>query len=116
VEIVENKWITQPHDIAAYFMDMGNDYLPCGQGYYTDEASVAVKIDEDYFIVQIQGEQCSSKQDRGDRLYWIEEITSVTFKPTTKKVIADAKNIEIYSQITKLEAKIIELKKGIVTI
>lgn len=72
--------LTTPNDIVGYFNDEGYDLLDCGQGYYTEEAKIKVFIDGKSYEVTIKGEIDSAKQDRGDRLYWIESIESVTYE------------------------------------
>ena len=70
--------------IDEYFKDVGREYLDCGQGYYQDTAELIVKIGFKFYEVFIEGEVCSSKQDYGDRLYWIEEIENVTYSEIEK--------------------------------
>lgn len=87
--IEDPEFLGSTEQISDYFSDMWIDYLPCGQGFYTDEAKVLVKISDYFYEVIIKAEIGSQKQDRGDRLYWVENIESVTYKeipkPITKK-------------------------------
>lgn len=70
--------------IDEYFMDVGREYLDCGQGYFQDTAELIIKIGFKFYNVFIEGEVCSSKQDYGDRLYWIEDIENVTYSEVEK--------------------------------
>ena len=74
-KMIENiEYLKTEKDIEDYFKNCYGDYLPCGQGYYTDKAKVYCKIDEKYYLVYINGDVCSSRQEYGDNLYWIESI------------------------------------------
>lgn len=71
-------------DIESYFKDCGRDFLECGQGFYTDEADLIVKIGDMFYNVHITAEVWGDKQDRGDRLYYVNKITDVTYKEIDK--------------------------------
>lgn len=78
------EWLKHPEQIEEYFKDVGYEYFECGQGFYQDEAEVYVKIGDKFYNVYITAEIGSAKQDRGDRLYWVENIESVTYDETVK--------------------------------
>ena len=82
--VLETIDISTVDDIVDYFTDMGPDYLDCGQGYYQDTDTVIVKIGDKFYDVTFTAEIGSSKQDRGDRLYWVERINKVTFEERPK--------------------------------
>lgn len=82
--IEDKRYLTKEEDIEAYFEDSAYDYFDCGQGYYQDEKSVICCIENKFYNVTINAEIGSQKQDRGDRLYWVEYIKSVTYKETEK--------------------------------
>ena len=86
----DENYLKSVDDIEEFFKDFDYDeLLPCGQGYATDEASAICKIGDKFYQVEISASICSSKQDYGDRLYWIESIDSVEYyeieKPLEKK-------------------------------
>lgn len=87
--IEDKRGLTKESDIEDYFEDNGRDYFDCGQGYYMEETSVICKIGEKFYEVEIEAEIGSSKQDIGDRLYWVERISNVEYeeisKPTPKR-------------------------------
>lgn len=86
-EVIEDlKLLTSEEDIVPYFEDNGRDFLDCGQGYYEDQTSIICKVGEKFYEVYITGEIGSSKQDVGDRLYWIEKIEDVEYKEIPKPV------------------------------
>lgn len=80
----DEKYLTKEEEIEEYFKDCGSDFLDCGQGYAEDEKSMICKIGDKFYEVEIKAELGSAKQDVGDRLYWIDEITSVEYKEISK--------------------------------
>lgn len=76
-------WLIKESDIVDYFKD-GHDMFDCGQGYYEDEIDIIVKVGDKFYDVNIQADINSAKQDYGDRLYWVERISSVTYKEIEK--------------------------------
>ena len=82
--IEDKRYLTEESEIETYFRDSGYDLFDCGQGYYQDEATSICKIRDKFYKVRIIAEIMSSKQDRGDRLYWVESIESVTYEEIEK--------------------------------
>jgi hypothetical protein len=82
--VYESEDLTKEEEIKDYFDDIGSEFLDCGQGYYQDEADLICKIGEKFYNVEIKAEIFSSKQDYGDRLYWVDNITSVKYKEIPK--------------------------------
>lgn len=82
--IEDNQYLTSEESITDYFRECAYDYLDCGQGYYQDEVTKICKINDKFYEVLTTAEIGSSKQDRGDRLYWVESIESVTYKEIEK--------------------------------
>ena len=82
----EISYLKSEDDIVPYFMEDPYDYFDCGQGYYEDEVEVIVKIKDKFYSVKITAEIGSSKQDRGDRLYFVEGAESVEYKEIEKPV------------------------------
>ena len=103
-------------EIVEYFMDMGGDFLECGEGFYTEEDTIKVFIEGTSYAVTIKGEIGSQKQDRGDRDYWIEDVTEVTYveiptpEPMPRKnyVMDDLINVteDQFNQVLKAISKI----------
>ena len=90
-KVVENKeWLKTPLQIEDYFLDCGTEYFECGQGFAQDEAYLIVKIGSKFYNVRIKAQIESSKQDFGDRLYWVEGFESISHseipKPQPKPV------------------------------
>ena len=81
--IQDINYLKDEIQIKEYFDDIGYDF-DCGQGYYTDEITKYIKIGLKYYLVTIKAEIFSSKQNHGDRLYWVESIESVTYKEIEK--------------------------------
>lgn len=71
----DEKYLSSEEDIISYFEDVGLDVMDCGQGYFTNEYQVYCKIGEQYYLVELEAEIGSAKQDRGDRLYWVENVS-----------------------------------------
>ncbi|MGR6760294.1 hypothetical protein [Paenibacillus polymyxa] len=82
--IEDEVYLTKENDIVEHFKDIGRDYLDCGQGYYEDEASLICKVADKFYSVNIHADIVSAKQDVGDRLYWVDEISSVTYEEIDK--------------------------------
>lgn len=106
--IEDERFLTSESEIEDYFKDVGTDYLDCGQGYYQDEAEVICKVLDKFYKVKIKASIDSAKQDYGDRLYWIDKITSVIYeeieKPQPKKRVSVTYNLNINEeQKTALE-------------
>lgn len=78
--IIEDKdYLKTENDIIPVFSDIGYDYLECGQGYYTDTTDIIAYIAGNFYKVTINAEITSAKQECGDRLYWVDDIKSVTY-------------------------------------
>jgi hypothetical protein len=71
-------------EIPGYFKDCGQQFFDCGQGYYEEEADVLVKIGNKFYEVHIEAETDSQRMDVGDRVYWIDKITDVTYEEVEK--------------------------------
>lgn len=95
----DENYLTQESEIVDYFKDCGSDFLDCGQGYYEKEASIICKISDKYYLVEISAEIMGAKQDVGDKLYWVDYISNVTYteidKPMPKELFAVAYNLNI---------------------
>ncbi len=78
-DVFEDDDLTSEEDIIPFFTDTGYDYFDCGQGYYQDEAIILAKIGDKFFYVTLKAEVWGDKQDRGDKLYYVESITSITY-------------------------------------
>jgi hypothetical protein len=58
------------HEIIS---DNEIDIFPCGQGYFTQDAHVYILVGNTLYDVKATAEIESAKQDKGDRLYWVEK-------------------------------------------
>lgn len=104
--VVEDpSWLKSEDDIVDYFTDCGRDYLECGQGFFQDETTIIAKIGDKFYEITVKAEICSAKQDRGDRLYWVEDIKSVKYKEIDKPV-----QIEKEEMVTITKAEYDSLK------
>lgn len=72
--------LTSEDQIEDWFKDYGPDLFDCGQGFYEDVVNHLIYISGKVYEVTITAEIMSAKQDRGDRLYWVDYIESVTWK------------------------------------
>lgn len=82
--IHEYKGLRHHLEIEKYFRNCGLDLFETGQGFYEDEVEILVKIGNKFYDVTVYANIESSKQDRGDRLYWVESIRDVSYTETTK--------------------------------
>jgi len=103
--ISNEKWLKDETQIEDFFRDVAYDYLDCGQGYYEDEATLLAMVGEKFYEVKITAEIGSSKQDRGDRLYFVEDIESVTWKEVDKPLPKD-KSEYTYTLLLDAEQKV----------
>ena len=85
----DKEWLAEEEIIEDYFKDEGRDFFDCGQGYCENKVNIICKIGDKFYNVHIEADINSSKQEYGDRLYWVEGITSVKYeeieKPKPKK-------------------------------
>ena len=93
IEDTEN--LSEVDDIEYYFSESDDDF-ECGQGYYKDTITHIVYIDGKYYKVIVTANIVSSKQDRGDRLYWVEDISHVTFTEIDKPEYKNAELTYLY--------------------
>lgn len=98
----DSKWLKDESQIVETFKDIGVDYLDCGTGYLQEAAEVICHINGKFYKVLIEAEITSSKQDRGDRLYWVDHIKNVTYeeieKPKKKDDSLISLRIEAYKK------------------
>ena len=83
-DIYESEYLKHEAYIEGHFTMNGVEYFDCGQGYFQNEVTKIVKIGAVFYEVKIFAEIGSAKQDRGDRLYFVENIKKVTFKVIDK--------------------------------
>lgn len=98
--IEDENWLTHEDEIVEYFKDCGDEYLDCGQGYSQDEAELICKIGDKFYEVCITAEIMSAKQDRGDRLYWVDYISNVTYEEIPKPQPKPKKNFAYSVHVT----------------
>lgn len=91
--IEEERYLTSVDDIEDFVRDM-DDLFDCGQGYYSDEAELILKIGGKFYLVNVTAKINSSKQEYGDRLYWSEGIESLSYKEIEKPQPKKNKAIE----------------------
>lgn len=67
--------------IVDYYKDCGSEYFDCGEGYYEDAATIYIELDSGkIYEVNMEAECEGNKTDYGERIYFVDKITSVTFK------------------------------------
>lgn len=108
--ITDSRYLCEESDIIPYFKDCGIDFFDCGQGYSQDEATVIIAIHNKYYEVTMKASITSSKQDRGDRLYWVEDISDITYieilkpKPKSEEIfVFYIKEYQVKSAIAVLQ-------------
>lgn len=92
----DSKWLKCEEQIESYFKEMYADYFECGQGFHQNEAEVLVKIGFNFYKVTIYAEILSSKQDRGDRLYWVESVEKVEWEEIPKPKPLERSGLKLY--------------------
>lgn len=104
----DENYLTNENQIKDYFKDEGRDFLECGQGYYQDEENILCKVGDEFYDVHIKADIGSSKQEYGDRLYWIEDISSVDYKEIEKPKPKEKISIKYELNLTKDQKKDLE--------
>lgn len=99
------KWLTSQEDIEGYFKNNGNKWLDCGQGYYEDATHILCKIQDKFYNVYIKAEIMSARQDRGDRLYWVDYIEEVRYEEVDKPLPKKRRGYKLLLNLTKSESK-----------
>lgn len=113
--IHDQKYLKQESDIEKYFMDEGFDLFECGQGYYQQEVDVICFVDGKFYEVHVDADIGSTKEDRGDRLYWVEDIESVKYKEIPRPPQKEREEYSFTLNLTKYQKfKIEELIKELV--
>jgi hypothetical protein len=89
--IEDIDYLKDPADIKEYFLDCGRDYFDCGQGYFETEAVLLVKVKNKFYEVTMDAAIVGERQDRGDKLYYVDKITNISYieipKPLPKEQI-----------------------------
>jgi uncharacterized FAD-dependent dehydrogenase len=93
-------------DIEDYFKDCGKEYFEDNQEYLESIKQLAIKLGNDYFIVEIEADIQSEKRDYGDRIYWAESIISVDYTPVTYDELKNIVNESKLNKIKNLKAEI----------
>lgn len=79
----DEKYLQHESQFADYFSDF-SELFSCGQGYYNDKITVISKIGNRFFLVNLEAEIDSKKQDVGDRLYWVESVSVKSYQEIEK--------------------------------
>lgn len=95
--------LASPDEIRDHFIDIGREFLECGQGFFQEEATIKIFIDGKSYAVTITGSISSQKQDRGDRLYYVEDITLVTVIEISTPEPKERKNYSLPALIAATE-------------
>lgn len=108
-DVIEDKeYLQKESDIVAYFKDEGRDYLDCGQGYFQDEADVLCKIGDKFYSVSIEAEVIGEKQDRGYEIYFVDNISKVSYKEIDKPLPKTKKEVQYNLLLTDYQQKSLE--------
>ena len=80
LDLIKVKRLTED-EIVDYYKDCGKEYFDCGEGYHQDDATIYIELDSGkIYEVNMEANCEGNKTDYGDRIYFVDEITSVTFK------------------------------------
>jgi hypothetical protein len=82
--VYEHADLKSPLQFEEWFKEEYYDHFDCGQGYAQEKAVLLVKVGNKFYFVTLTAEIGSAKQDRGDRLYWVEKLSSVSYEETAK--------------------------------
>lgn len=80
IDLIKVKRLTED-GIVDYYKDCGSEYFDCGEGYYQSDATIYIELDSGkIYEVNMEANCEGNKTDYGDRIYFVDEITSVNFK------------------------------------
>ena len=80
IDLIKVKRLTED-GIVDYYKDCGREYFDCGEGYYEDASTIYIELDSGkIYEVNMEAECEGNKTDYGERIYFVDKITSVTFK------------------------------------
>ena len=80
IDLIKVKRLTED-GIVDYYKDCGKEYFDCGEGYYEDASTIYIELDSGkIYEVNMEAECEGNKTDYGERIYFVDKITSVTFK------------------------------------
>jgi hypothetical protein len=99
--VYESEYLTKEEEIEEYFENNGSDFFECGQGFYQDEAEFICKVGDKFYNVEIRAEVLSEKQNVGDRLYWVDNITSVEYEEIPKPQPKERINVTYTLELTR---------------
>lgn len=91
--VYESEYLIKEEEMEEYFERNGSDFFECGQGFYQDNVDFICKIGDKFYIVELKAEILSEKQDVGDRLYWVDQVTFVGYKEIPKPQPKERVNI-----------------------
>ena len=80
IDLIKVERLTKD-EIIDYYKDFGKEYFDCGEGYYEDASTIYIELDSGkIYEVNMEAECEGNKTDYGERIYFVDKITSVTFK------------------------------------
>ena len=80
IDLIKVKRLTEDR-IVDYCKDCGKEYFDCGEGYHQDDATIYIELDSGkIYEVNMEANCEGNKTDYGERIYFVDKITSVTFK------------------------------------
>ena len=84
IDLIKVKRLTED-EIVDYYKDCGSEYFDCGEGYHQDDATIYIELDSGkIYEVNMEANCEGNKTDYGDRIYFVYEITSVTFEEVSE--------------------------------
>lgn len=102
------------NDAIDFFKSDYSDYFSCGQGFYEDEVFTFCFVNNSFFKVKLSAEIISSKQDVGDRLYWVESLKDVQLENYDFELHKQKLNQQRLDLIKQKEDELKKLKEEIV--
>lgn len=104
----DKKYLLNESEIKEYFKDNGRDFLDCGQGYYEDNAEVLCKVGDKFYAVSIKALVLGEKRDIGDKFYFVDEITEVTYKEIEKPKPKTERKVQYTLVLTDYQKTVLE--------
>lgn len=108
-QLIHPKFKNQ-EEADEYFSDSVSELIQCGQGHYQDEAEAFCYIDDVFFLATIKAEIGRQSCERGDKLYYVEKLESVSYQKYSEEVERENIKKEKQAKLTALKAQVARLE------
>lgn len=116
MEVIKLKRV-EAEEFEDYFKDCGREYFDCGEGYYETDVTIYVQTPSGKIYQVNMTANCEgNKTDYGDRIYFVEAITSVTYSEISRLQLViwsldelECERADAVNKLRDIDKKILEL-------